>query len=173
MLAGHVLNDIVRLFEPITRTEVRRAVWTWCYHRESVDPLFTRFSIFLDAISQELDYRSFGVDYFNLRILGAGLWRVSQVPRSPSPPPPPYNLFDLTSHAENFALTYHPLPMLPPPAFPSIQDNTNPTFSTKRKRMTGVASDDSEMQRKRARQQRAPKNPVRRYDLQPRITEIA
>ena len=167
---GHILKDIVRTFEPITRTDIRRAVWTWCYRRDSVDPLFASFTIFVDAISQEFDNGSVS---FKLKILGDVLWRTAQIPRSPSPPPPPYSLFDLTSPTDNFALVYHPMPMLPPPAFSSIEDSTDSASSRKRKRTKGAASDDSERLRKRARQQRALKNPAMRYDLRPRITEIA
>ena len=173
MLAGHILNDIVRIFEPIIRTDIRRAVWTWYYRRDSVDPLFARFTIITDAISQELSHSFLSRDLLGLRNLGDGLWRVSQVPRSPSPPPPPYSLFDLTSPTENFTLVYHPMPMLPPSAFPSFEDSAKSVFSLKRKRITDVSTDDSEDQRQRARQRRAPKNPAVRYDLRPRITDIA
>ena len=151
-------------------------MWTWPFRHDSVDPLIARFTMFMDGISQELGYGLWGLDLdcHDVRVLGDIVWRVShQVARSPSPPPPPYSLFDLTSPTDNFALNYHPMPMLPPPTLLSIEDSTKSAYSNKRKRTTGSASDDNERQRKRARQQWLLENPVMRYDLRPRITEIA
>jgi hypothetical protein len=101
----------------------------------------------MGAISQKLDY-----DFRGPQSYGDAPRRVShQVPRSPSTPPPPYSLFDITSPAENFALAYHPMPMPPSPTLPSIGDRSDSAPSIKRKRTTDVASDHSERQRKRAR----------------------
>ena len=182
--AAHMIETYIRMFEPISRIEPRRAVWCFLYRQENCDPLFRKFM----AVCRESDLGWWQLPYTRgrladnplhplegLDILRDAVWRVScHISRcpSPSPPPPPYNLFDITLPTENFALVYQATPMLPPFYPPCIEDREVTTRGTKRKRVIRADHDASRTGRKRSRKGYLTDLVSTRGSQCPRITEF-
>jgi hypothetical protein len=116
------------------------------------------------------DLGSLAADEAILLTLGDAIWSTpSQIPLSPSPP---YSLYDLTSRAENFALTYNAMPILLPEDAFEFASCGICAFGTKRKRICGGA-DGSGRRRKRIRKRRAVEHGATDNGLYAHITEVA
>lgn len=174
MLAKCVIDDLIRTFEPISRIDIRRAVWTFLVRPDNCDSLFGQFVAFTENSMFHGQYNSeWGfLNSDDLYLLGDSMWQVSCYVSRNLSPPPPYSLFDITSPAENFALTYQAMPMLRPQSPPRFENRRMTGLGTKRKNVISGSPETSRRQSKHARKRRTIKAPLIDDSLHPRISEV-
>lgn len=152
---------------------MHRAVWAWRARPSDPDPLleaFVRVGQLVDCCVYD-DGSSAAYKAISLT-LGDAIWTTScQMPRSPSPPP--YSLVDLTSRADNFALTYIAMPILLPEDAFEFERCGICALGTKQKRISGVGGvEGSGRWRKRFRKRCAVEHAAYDNGMSPRITEL-